>query len=67
MRARIALRKRLRREPSVKEIQEALDTKEAFKVDVNHADIARAYDSGDEVSQSCDFRANLFSDLIVIK
>lgn len=51
----------------MKEIQEALDTKEAFKVDVNHADIARAYDSGDEVSQSCDFRATLFSDLIVVK
>ena len=64
VRARIVLRKRLRREPLVEEIEEALNTGDAF-AGINREDIACAYDSGDEVSQIIDFQA-LF-DLTVIK
>lgn len=49
VRARITLRKRLRREPTAEEFQEAIsDNLEKFE-GISRADIARAYNSGDEV------------------
>lgn len=52
IRARIALRKRLRREPTSDEFQDAISVKEEKFDGVSCADIARAYDSGQEVSGS---------------
>lgn len=51
VRARITLRKSLHLEPSAEQIWEALETKDKF-TNISIADIARAYESGDEVSQA---------------
>lgn len=49
VRARISLRKSLQLEPSAEQIQKALQTKDKF-TSISITDIARAYESGDEVS-----------------